>query len=268
MATQQEMITAMNALKEQLADERALTEQTSSEWKAALATAQEELAAFQKAAQQAAEDQARYQEWAKGEIVKARAACPPAEAGCSINVAFTINDEGTTVTGGQLTLRANEYEQALDVLGCLARLMMERKWKVASAPKPVPPAPVKGNKAFSILKEAGATPEVLAAAQQATAHINPVTEVKAVHISVEPKPGGKTSVNFFGNDRKQPHNQFADVYVTRSAEQLGQLMPFIDPTVFEQAGEYAAVLTVGYTLSDKLNTKGNPYKDVQYVRQA
>lgn len=225
-----------------------------------------ELAAFQQAAQAAAEDRAAFTEWAKSEIAKARSACPPPESGCSLNVSFTVNADGTTLTGGQLTLRADKYEQASDIVKALDDLMTARKWKVAPTPKAAPPAPP--NKAVAILKEAGAAPEVIAAAKQATAHVKETLTVNAVFMTVEPKPGGKVTLNFFGNDRKQPHNQFADLYVTRSAEQLAKDMPYLDPEIFEQAGEYTCSLVVGYVLSDKLNTKGNPYKDVQYIRQA
>ena len=250
MATAQEQIQSMA-----LERDRALK---------SLADREAELSAFQKAAQDAAEDHRLFREWAKAEIAKA--ACPAPESGCSVNVSFVVNEDGTTLTGGQLTLRADKYDQALDVMEYLARLMTERKWKVASAPKPAPAA--KENKAVAILKEAGAAPQVIAAATQATAHIKPVLEIHAVHMTVEPKAGGKVNVNFFGNDRLQPHNKYADIYITRTLDQLEKDMPFLDPETFEDAAEYTVDLLVGYTLSDKLNTKGNPYKDVQYIQQA
>lgn len=227
--------------------------------------AKTELAAFQQAAQAAAEDRAALTEWAKAEIAEARAACPPPESGCSLNVSFTVNSDGTTLTGGQLTLREDKYTSALDVLEYLATLMAERKWKVAPAPKTAPTAPP--NKAVAILKEAGAAPEVIAAATTATAHVKPVLTFNSVYMTIEPKPGGKVAVNFFGNGHKQPHDDYAEVYVIRSAEQLAKDMPFFDSEIFVEAGEYSESLTVGYTLSDKLNSKGNPYKDIQYIRR-
>ena len=252
MATQKEMEIELAALRKQLKTEQGLTETTTTQWQTMLAEKEQQLAAFQKAAQE--------------REAALKAACPPPESGCSVNVSFVVNDEGTTLTGGQLTLRADRYDQALDVMSYLAHLMTERKWKIAAAPKPAPAA--KENKAVAILKEAGAAPQVIAAATQAPAHIKPVLEVRAVHMTVEPKPGGRVNVNFFGNDRKQPHNQFADIYVSRAAEQLAKDMAFLDPEVFTGPGEYAIEMLVGYTLSDKLNTKGNPYKDVQYIKQA
>jgi len=196
-----------------------------------------------------------------------KAACPPPESGCSVNVSFTVNDDGTILTGGQLTLRADKYEQALDVLAYLSHLMAERKWKVSPAPKPAPAAK-ENNKAVAILKEAGATPQVIAAVTQATAHVKPVLEIHAVYMTIEPKAGGKINVNFFGNDRKQPHNQFADIYYTRTLDQLKKDMPFLAPETYENADEFTVDLVVGYTLSDKPNTKGNPYKDIQYIKSA
>jgi len=251
MATPKELETEITALRKQLKTEQELTETTTAQWQATLAEKEQQLAAFQKAALE--------------REAALKAACPPPESGCSVNVSFTVNDDGTILTGGQLTLRADKYEQALDVLAYLSHLMAERKWKVASAPKPAPAA--KENKAIAILKEAGASQQVIAAATQATAQVKPVMEIHAVHMTVEPKPGGKVSVNFFGNDRKQPHNQFADIYVTRTAMQLSSDMPYLDPEVFTAPGEYAVDLIIGYTLSDKLNSKGNNYKDVVYIKQ-
>src|SRR3990167_1791780 len=144
--------------------------------------------------------------------------------------------------------------------------MKEQKWKVAAAQNPAPAA--KENKAIAIVKAAGAAPEVVKKVEQATANVKTVLEVRAVFMTVEPKPGGKVSVNFFGNDKKQPHNQYADIYVTRTAEQLSSAMEYLNEQIFYLPGEYEVDLLIGYTLSDKLNTKGNPYKDVQYIKAA
>ena len=254
MTTPKELETENAALRKQLADEHELTEKTTAQWKAAVELTQAELQAFQKAAQE--------------REAALKAACPPAESPISMN--WTMYDKrGVQV---QITMRAGiDAEIIKQVFNARAEfveqvLKEERGWTMPVAPKPAPAA--KENKAVAILKEAGAAPQVIAAATQATAHVKPVLEIHAVHMTVEPKPGGKINVNFFGNDRKQPHNQFADIYVSRSAEQLAKDMAFLDPKVFTGPGEYAVEMLVGYTLSDKLNTKGNPYKDIQYIKSA
>ena len=223
-----------------------------------------ELAAFQKAA--AEHDEAQQSEFA-AQMARLKDACPPAESPISMN--WTMYDKrGVQV---QITMRAGvDAEIIKQVFNARAEfveqvLKEERGWTVPVAPKPAPAA--KENKAVAILKEVGAAPQVIAAAMQATAHIKPVMEIRAVHMTVEPKAGGKVNVNFFGNDRKMPHNQFADIYVTRTAEQLAKDMAFLDPEVFTGPGEYGVEMLIGYTLSDKLNSKGNPYKDIQYIRQ-
>jgi hypothetical protein len=95
-----------------------------------------------------------------------------------------------------------------------------------------------------------------------------VTEVRVVYMEVLPQADGKTEVKFFGNDKKQPHNQYPDVYSKRMAQDHVKAMPFLDPNIFGRAGNYAVSLVLGYTLSAKTNAKGNPYKDVQYIKQA
>ena len=45
-------------------------------------------------------------------------------------------------------------------------------------------------------------------------------------------------------------------------------MEYLNEQIFYLPGEYEVDLLIGYTLSDKLNTKGNPYKDVQYIKAA
>lgn len=251
MATPKELETELAALRKQLKTEQELTETTTAQWQAVLVEKEQQLAAFQKAAQ---------------ELEAAlKAACPPAESPISVN----WNMIGKHDEPFQITLRAGVTgEIIVNVMKARSEFLdmaLKGGYSLPEKPKPAPLA--KENKAITILKEAGASPEVLAAATQATAHVKPVLEIHAVHMTVEPKPGGKVNVNFFGNDKLQPHNKYADIYVTRTAEQLAKDMPYLDPEVFTEPGEYAVGLLIGYTLSDKLNSKGNRYKDVQYIKQ-
>jgi len=256
------MTTAQQHL-EKIALDRDAAQKGEQDARTELETARAELAAFQSAAQNAAAGHAEFQAWAKAEIEKARAACPPPESGFSMN--FQI--QNGLIVGGQITIREPRLQDWPNAADEYKKICERFALKQASAPKPAPSAPVKDNKAVAVLKQAGAAPEVIAAAKAATAGQKSVLEIHAVHMTVEPKPGGKVNVNFFGNDRKQPHNQFADIYVTRTAVQLSSDMPFLDPEIFESAEEYAVDLTIGYTLSDKLNSKSNPYKDVLFIRE-
>lgn len=92
--------------------------------------------------------------------------------------------------------------------------------------------------------------------------------MRVVYIEVLPQADGKTEVKFFGNDKKQPHNQYPDVYSKRVAADHIKNMPFLDSAIFSKAGNYTVSLVLGYTLSAKTNAKGNPYKDIQYIKQA
>lgn len=95
-----------------------------------------------------------------------------------------------------------------------------------------------------------------------------VSEVISTKIEVLPKPDGKCEVKFYDDD---PNHKYAAIYgtkpVTTWAAMLGwQPDAFSVPATYTSTSEGPIRLTIGYTLSDKLNSKGNPYKDIQYIK--
>ena len=87
-----------------------------------------------------------------------------------------------------------------------------------------------------------------------------IQELHVVKVEITPKPDGKAELKFFTTGHK-----FPDLYATRSVEQWVEALNW-EAATFGAAAEYSEKLLVGYTLSDKLNTAGNPYKDIAYIK--
>lgn len=86
-----------------------------------------------------------------------------------------------------------------------------------------------------------------------------IHELKFVKVEVVPKPDGKSELRFYEAGHKYP-----DIYATRATEKWIDELGW-DETAFVSAA-YDAKGVAGYVLSDKLNTKGNPYKDIEYIK--
>lgn len=242
----------------------------------ALADKQAELSDYQKAYEQNKNDlegwAAAEKASALAEIAKARAAVPCPESPISVN----WNMLGKHGEVFQMTLRNGiTGELIVEVMKARSEFLDLALKGGYSFPAKLGPAPSAAlrqaqdtdNKAVSILKDAGAPAVVVAAAKAATADQAQVIVVHAVYMEVEPKADGRVNVNWFGNDKKQPRNQFADIYTSRTPDGLAQAMPFFAAEMWTKPGSYSCKLAVGYTLSEKLNSKGNPYRDIQYIRQ-
>ncbi len=138
-------------------------------------------------------------------------------------------------------------------------------------------------KGFSVIRPMGETPAV----QPATTHVNapqtPVTapvpvnvpaspatpalstnnSVKTIHavrMDVQPKPDGKVTLEWYADGHK-----FADIYTTRTVENAVNLLSATGAWTPEHLGK-AQSFTVTHIItwkdSEKLNSKGNPYKDL------
>lgn len=92
--------------------------------------------------------------------------------------------------------------------------------------------------------------------------------VKSIRFTVEGHDGGKVKLSFFAESRK-----WADI--TRVCT-VGTAISMMQPTApnggqwaqshFEPGKSYTLGCTVYFVLSDKKNSKGNPYKDIVAVR--
>src|SRR3990167_3158712 len=94
-------------------------------------------------------------------------------------------------------------------------------------------------------------------------------EVNAVRVECLPKPDVKAELKFFDAD---PSHKYAVIYGTKTATAWAALFGWAEIN-FKAAATFQAYpdgrplhIIIGYTLSEKLNTKGNPYKDIEYIR--
>lgn len=94
-----------------------------------------------------------------------------------------------------------------------------------------------------------------------------VLTLVAASMEVTPKPDGKVELKFFEAGHKYP-----DIYANGTVENMLKLLaPTGDWTadLLSTATSYDGLAyTVRYTLSKKLNSKGNPYKDIVNITAA
>ena len=89
--------------------------------------------------------------------------------------------------------------------------------------------------------------------------------IQAVLLEIQPVKDGKISLNWLASGHK-----YADIYTTRTAEKALELLQSFgeawDESHLLAYGKYDVAHNVYYRLSDKMNTKGNPYKDIVEIR--
>ena len=146
------------------------------------------------------------------------------------------------------------------LLGCIATASQKYKLKpyrgsAKSAPNSQPAAPT---------TSAAAPHPVNAPSPAATGSHDTTSEfvLNIVRFETQPAPGGKTKCSFYEADRKYP-----DLYASNTPEHLAEQMSIpgvVDwtPAHFQIAEIYEMDFQIVYKLSPKLNTKGNPYKDI------
>lgn len=108
------------------------------------------------------------------------------------------------------------------------------------------------------------TPAVAQPAEPVYENIQPAPQaqnvLQVVKISSTPKPEGKVTIGFFGAGRKYPEVYFNGT--TDSACALLQGTGAWQPQHFQVAQEYQANFKVLWRNSDRMNSKGYPYKDI------
>jgi len=107
-----------------------------------------------------------------------------------------------------------------------------------------------------------APPIVVAAPAQAQAG----QTINAVKMSVTPRADGKVEVKWFAAGHTYP-----DIYATKTVEALCDLLKATGqwtPAHFGAVAEYLVPMTIRYVNSEKLNSKGNPYKNIVAVLAA
>jgi hypothetical protein len=107
-----------------------------------------------------------------------------------------------------------------------------------------------------------------------TNHPGEILNLRCVKITTTPLPDGRCKVDFFGNQHKQPVDQFKTLSFTAKPEDMLQALsqaktrdePW-DLSMFSTVREiWMSDMIVDYRLSEKLTSAGNPYKDFLSVR--
>lgn len=86
-----------------------------------------------------------------------------------------------------------------------------------------------------------------------------------ISIDIEPKAEGKSKVSFFGNDYKQPRDDYARTSLLLTPEQLQEaLAPYYEFQLgtFDKFGTFQVDFYVETYKSKHLNQNGNPYTNV------
>jgi hypothetical protein len=129
----------------------------------------------------------------------------------------------------------------------------------AAAPAPGVPAPA-----------AGPVPGgAVAAAQELGGQVfGGIIDI--VSLDVTPKMDGKVKIDFFGNDRKIPRNQYASLSWTTTPEmalsKLNAVAGFTNDQMY-RVGSFSLKCRL-YWVPGKLNKAGVPYKDVDHFEPA
>jgi len=181
------------------------------------------------------------------------------EAPASLNF-YAVTQRGWNL---QFTLRSWSEQKLLDRFAELVK----RLEAMHVQPKPVGQQP-------AVEKASAPTPPQLATVpglpgpQPAPAPANggAVQTLQAVKLEITPKADGKAELKFYGAG-----HQYPDITSTRSLDKLLELLAPTGGWTGEhlaQAGSYNVQIAVDWKASDKLNSKGKPYKDVLALRPA
>lgn len=90
-----------------------------------------------------------------------------------------------------------------------------------------------------------------------------VNELVAVKVEITPVSEGKAELKFYEAGHKWP-----DLYSKRAAKDWSGVLGWAQDEFMKAQTFDGLNLRIGYTLSDKLNSKGNPYKDIAYIKAA
>ena len=84
-------------------------------------------------------------------------------------------------------------------------------------------------------------------------------ELVIAEVEITPHTDGKAELKFFAAGHK-----FPDLYSTKPVGTWAQVLGWAESN-FRETKRVSAPLRIQYTLSEKLNSKGNPYKDIQAI---
>lgn len=185
------------------------------------------------------------------ELVDAPVVAQP-EAGFSLNWQM-VDGYNATVQVTMRTARIEDWPDVLQRRAAFMKLATDKGWGIPGRPAGVSPAPLTTTSSTVATKPASTNP-------QPPANGKAVETLLATKMEVTPKPDGKVELKFYGAGHK-----FPDIYANGSVENMVKLLAGNGDWTAEHlaaANTYDSEFTIRYTLSAKLNSKGNPYKDV------
>lgn len=187
----------------------------------------------------------------------------------------------------RLTTRANTIEEALDdlingVKYAEAKYGMTRKNPaIRTAPTPQPAVPTSttsvATPAAPLPPGAVPPPPVGQPAAAVTAPAEDQTpgvlhSYHVVSVLVTPQANGKTKVEFFGNDKKLPVNEYSFLSYINTPDGCATLFKTLGPWTaqhFSVASRYDTLnVTADWEYSTKRSSRGTPYKNVVGLRVA
>ncbi len=178
---------------------------------------------------------------------------------------FSLNWMMLDQFGGnvQCTMRAAFLSEWPTIMGTRKEFCLKAQEAGWTFPGGVKPAPSLTPPPATAPAPVAAPTTVPAATAPTNGH---VLVINSVRMDVVPKADGKAELQFF-----EAGHKYADLYITRKLPELLTLIAKTgDWTLahLQAASSYQTAMLVEYTLSDKLNQKGKPYKDVQAVKPA
>lgn len=186
------------------------------------------------------------------------------EAPCSLNT-YGVTSKGWNI---QITLRADTPDALMERFGAWTR----KADHYGITPKAVGPQPV------AVLSQAPAAPAAQPAQNGTAPAKAPAPAAPAVpavalrqqlvieRLEIAPRPDGKVDCKFFAAGRK-----FADVTGVWAPEVAARMLAETGawtPEHFKDPGTYAFPGVVEWEPSEKLNAKGNPYKNIIAVHKS
>lgn len=182
---------------------------------------------------------------------------PPPESQFSLNWQM-IDGYGGNV---QVTMRGSyvgEWPEIMQERAKFVDLAQKKGWTFPGSVKPAagltpPPA-------------APAAPVAAPSNGTATSTVKVVQVLSATELRVMPRADGKVDLEFWNTGR-----QYAEIKATKAPAEAVAMLAATGAWAldnFSKAGAFTLPVTIEYRLSDKLNSKGNPYKDVLAVKPA
>ncbi len=117
----------------------------------------------------------------------------------------------------------------------------------------------------------GKTPAASAPGQSVNGNGQPHM-IHSVFLEVIPESDEKVTLKWYGNDKKQPHNQYPDIYSKRAIDKALELLRSTgedwQPELLTKPRSFSVKHTILYVDSDKMNGKGNPYKNITELRSS